>query len=217
MKDIVIIGAGGLGREVAWLIEDINEYEKKWNILGFVDDNVEKGKAINGYEVLGNNSFFNKVKSIYYICAIANTKNRKHIVKMVSKDPKNKAATLIHPSVNIAHNTTDLKEGCIICAGSIISTNTKIGMFNIIDWNCTIGHDVVFKNFITLYPSVNVSGNCNIGNCVELGTGSKVIQGKSIGKNSIIGAGAIVINNIKSNVTAVGVPAKVIKINEDLN
>ena len=70
---------------------------------------------------------------------------------------------------------------------------------------------MVIEDFVTIYPGVNVSGNCNLGSCSELGTGSKIIEGKSIGSNSIIGAGTVVIRDIKDNCTAVGVPAKIIK------
>ena len=209
MKDIVIIGAGGLGREAAWLIEDINEYKKEWNILGFVDDNVEKGKVLNGYKVLGNCSFLNSKKDIYYICAIANTKIRERIVNKIKNNTSIKAAKLIHPSVVISKESS-IGIGSIICAGVIISVNSKVGEFNIIDWNSTIGHDDLLKDFVTLYPAVNISGGCIINKCVEVGTGTKIIQKKIVGKNSIIGAGSVIIRDVKENVTVVGVPSRVI-------
>lgn len=209
MKDIVIIGAGGLGREVAWLIEDINEYEKEWNILGFVDDNIEKGTVLNGYEVLGNCSLLNSKKDIYYICAIANTKFREDIVNKIKNNRSIKAAKLIHPSAVISKESS-IGRGCIICAGVIISVNSKIGEFNIIDWNSTIGHDDILKDFVTLYPSVNISGACIVNEYVEIGTGSKIIPKKIVGKNSVVGAGTVVIRDIKENVTAVGVPGRII-------
>lgn len=214
MKDMVIIGAGGFGREVAWLIEDINKEKKEWNLLGFVDDNMEKGKFINGYTVLGSLSFFEGKKDIYYVCAIGNAKVRKKIVEEIKTKYSIKPAILIHPSVNMRHEDNALDEGCIVCAGCIITTNVKIGKFNIINLNCTIGHDVVMKDFVTLYPAVNVSGKCTINECVEIGTGTQIIQGKSVGEGSIIGAGTVVVKDLPENITAVGVPAKIIKTNK---
>ena len=80
MKNIVIIGSGGFGREVAWLISDINRKSKEWNILGFIDDNKKlHGEIINGYRVLGSFDFFKDKKDIYYVCAIGNAKVRKEI------------------------------------------------------------------------------------------------------------------------------------------
>ena len=101
--------------------------------------------------------------------------------------------------------------GSIVCAHTIITVDVNIGDHVVINLDCTIGHDAVLQNFVTLYPSVNVSGMANIGLCCELGTGMQIIQGKTIGDYSIIGAGAVVVKDIPSKCTAVGSPAKPIK------
>jgi sugar O-acyltransferase (sialic acid O-acetyltransferase NeuD family) len=210
LKDLIIVGAGGFGREVAWLIEDINKENNEWNLLGFIDENIAiQGSIINGYRVLGGLEYLNKNSNIYYVCAIGNSNKRKKIVDKLSKVHMN-LSTLIHPSVIISKNS-DIGEGSILCASCIISVNVRVGRCVIINWDCTIGHDAVLENFVTLYPSVNISGNCNIDKCVEIGTGAQIIQGKNIGENSIIGAGSVVVRDIDKNKTAVGVPAKIIK------
>ena len=208
MKDIVIIGAGGFGREVAWLIEDINKVEKKYNILGFIDENETiKGNIINGYKVLGNLDYFNNIdKEIYFVVAIGNAKVKK---ELASKAIKNKGIpeNIIHPTV-IMSEVVELGTGIIICAGNIITTNIIIEDFVTINLACTVGHDVVIKKYTTVYPSVSISGNCSIGECSEIGTRSAIIQGISIGDNTITGAGSVVIRNSEGNYTLVGVPAK---------
>ena len=93
-----------------------------------------------------------------------------------------------------------------------MTVNISIGNHVIINLDCTIGHDVVINDFSTLYPSVNVSGMSEIGHAVELGTGMQMIQGKKIGNYSIVGAGAVVVRDIPAACTAVGNPAKVIKM-----
>lgn len=212
MKELVIIGAGGFGREVAWLIDEINEISTEWNLIGFIDEDKEKyGKDLNGYRILGGFEYFEWKKDIYYVCAIGNSKIKKDIIENKCSKYNIKPATLIHPSVIMSKKHNEIGEGCIICAGSIITVNTKIGEHVIINLDCTVGHDVVINNYATIYPSVNISGNCNIGECAELGTGTQIIQGKIIGSNSIIGAGSVVVKDIESNKTAVGIPAKVIK------
>lgn len=212
MKDLVIIGAGGFGREVAWLVDDINEVNKEWNLLGFIDENEDNhGKVLNGYKILGGFDFLEGKKDIFYVCAIGNAKVKKVIVEEKCSKYKIKPATLIHPSVIISKKHNKIDEGCVVCAGSIITVNTKIHKHVIVNLDCTIGHDVSIEDYVTIYPSVNVSGNCNIGKCVEIGTGTQVIQGKNIGEYSIVGAGSVVIKNIENNRTAVGIPAKVIK------
>ncbi|MGU8248922.1 acetyltransferase [Clostridium perfringens] len=210
MKDLVIVGAGGFGREVAWLVEQINEVSKEWNLIGFIDENKEMHETlINGYKVLGGIDWL-KYKDIYYVCAIGNSKIRKDIVERINKF-KLKAATIIHPSVLINKKYVEVGEGCIICASSILTVNIKLGKHVILNLDCTVGHDAILKDFVTVYPSVNISGNCIIDKCVELGTGTQIIQGKIIGENTIIGAGSVVIKNIEKNRTAVGIPAKTIK------
>ena len=210
MKDLVIVGAGGFGREVAWLVEQINEVSKEWNLIGFIDENKEMHETlINGYKVLGGIDWL-KDKDIYYVCAIGNSKIRKDIVERINKF-KLKAATIIHPSVLINKKYVEVGEGCIICASSILTVNIKLGKHVILNLDCTVGHDAILKDFVTVYPSVNISGNCIIDKCVELGTGTQIIKGKTIGENTIIGAGSVVIKNIEKNRTAVGIPAKTIK------
>ena len=77
--------------------------------------------------------------------------------------------------------------------------------------DCTVGHDVILHDFVTVYPSVNISGNVVVGNYSELGTGTKIIQGKSITENVIIGAGSVVIKDLIEKGTYVGSPVRKVK------
>ena len=212
MKDIVIIGAGGFAREVAWLIEDINSVELKWNIAGFVDDNEDiQGKEINGYKVVGNIEWL-KGQDLNVVNAIGDPMVRKKVMDRLIES-KNKYPTLIHPSV-ICSDLVNIGEGSMVCAGNIITVNIEIGRHVIVNLNCTIGHDAVIGDYSTILPSVNVSGFVKTGECVNIGTGSAIIQGVSIGENTVIGAGAVVVKDLPANCTAVGVPAKPIKFLE---
>lgn len=209
MKKIVIIGVGGFGREVAWLIERINKVEPTWDLIGFIDDNDElKGEIIYSYPVLGNSNWLIDNKNdLYAVCAIGSAKVRR---KVIDKLQGIKFATIVDPSVIMSDNI-DFGEGCIICAGTILTVDISLGNHVIINLDCTIGHDTVIKDFVTLYPSVNVSGNSYLDDCVEMGTGSQIIQGIKIGSSTIVGAGSVVVKELPCDCTAVGVPAKVIK------
>lgn len=213
-KDIVIVGAGGFAREVAWLIEQINAKKLTWNLLGFIDDNVNTtGKNINNYKVLGNIDYFNDfLKNTYYVIAIGNGEIRKKLSKKIQTD---KIATLIHPDVKIS-NTNRIGKGSIICEGNILTVNIEIGEHVIINLDSTIGHDVKINSFVTVLPSTNISGNVEIGEETIIGTGTKIIQDLKIGKKVIIGAGTIAIRNIEDGSTVVGNPGKVIKIKKEV-
>ncbi len=215
MKDLIIFGASGFGREVAWLVERINKVTPTWNLLGFMDDNEDiQGTTINGYKVLGGTDSVEEYPEAFFVCAVGSSRVREKIIyKMREVNPNIKFGTVIDPSVEMS-DLVSVGEGSIICAHTIITVNITIGNHVIINLDCTVGHDAVISDFVTLYPSVNVSGITNIGRATELGTGMQIIQGKTIGDYSIVGAGAVVVKDIPSRCTAVGSPAKPIKFFE---
>ena len=217
VKDIIIIGAGGFGREVQWLIERINEKEKEktgkaaWNILGYVDDGMEAGKIIDGFPVLGDVDTLSDIKhSVAVVCAVGNPQVRKKLVYKAKKNTFLEFPNIIDPSV-IMSNRVELGEGNIFSVSTIVMVDLKIGDFVIANLDCKIGHDDIIESFVTLNPNVNVSGNVWVGQGTEIGTGTKIIQGKKIGENTVVGAGAVVTKDIPDNCTAVGCPCKPIK------
>lgn len=210
MRDLYIIGAGGFGREVAWLVERINSVAPIWNLKGFIDDKDSLwGTMEGGYPILGGAEYLIQQGDVYAVCAVGASATRKKVVEKFTGS-QIKFATLIDPSVLIS-NRVQVGEGTIICAGSIITVDIQIGNYVIINLDCTIGHDDRIQDFVTLYPSVNVSGNVVLGECTELGTGMQIIQGKTVVANTIIGAGSVVVRDITESGTYVGCPAKRIK------
>lgn len=210
MKDLYIIGAGGFGREVAWIVERINSIKPTWNLKGFIDDNETLWGSTEGeYHVFGGCEYLSALEDVYAVCAVGSSNVRKKIIEKL-KDTSVKFATLVDPSV-LYSNSVKIGEGAIVCAGTIITVDVNIGDHVIVNLDCTIGHDAVIDDFVTIYPSVNVSGNVLIGECSELGTGTQIIQGKKVISNTIIGAGAIVVKDCLESGTYVGIPAKKIK------
>jgi sugar O-acyltransferase (sialic acid O-acetyltransferase NeuD family) len=206
MNDIIIIGAGGFAREVAWLIEEINLTNREWNLIGFFDENTNDTKLLNGYKVLNKNDLENHTHA-YLVVAIGDSETRKKVVNRYSSF---KFATLIHPDVSIS-STNRVGEGSIVCKGNIITVNVDIGNHVIVNIDSTIGHDALLEDFVTVLPSVNISGFVKIKECSNIGTGVQIIQERTIGRNSIIGAGSVVVKDIKDYVVAVGIPACEIK------
>lgn len=211
-KKIIIVGAGGFGREVAWLVERINKVYPEWEMEGFVDDNPSLwGTELNGYNVLGPSGVLKDYKEYYAVCAIGTSKIREKTVSRIRKiNPDLKFATLVDPTVQKS-DTVSIGEGSVICAGTVITVNIDIGEHVIINLDCTVGHDAVLCDYVTMYPSVNVSGGVKIGAGTEIGTGTQIIQGRSVGQNTVIGAGAVVIDDLPSDCVAVGAPSKPIK------
>ncbi|MCU0351098.1 MAG: acetyltransferase [Flavobacterium sp.] len=211
MEKIAIIGAGGFGREVKMLIDQINQTDKKYEFIGYYDDGMEKNTTINQNIVLGNIEDLNAVQEkINIVIAIGSPETKKAIFEKITN--KNiEFPTLIHPSVIIGNEGVNIGKGCVICAGSIITCNIQIKDFVIINLMCTIGHDTVIHSFSSFMPAVNISGEVEIYEEVYVGTGAKIINQLQIGAQTILGAGAVVSKSLPEKCTAVGIPAKVIK------
>ncbi|MCL2717327.1 MAG: acetyltransferase [Lachnospiraceae bacterium] len=208
-KDLVIIGAGGLGREVMWQLNEVNQTTNTYNILGFIDaDPALKGKNVNGFPVIDNEQWLldRKHDTCVIIC-VANPEIRKKIYQTLKINPLISFPNFFAKSVKYSEFVT-FGQGCIFCLEDILTVNIKVGDFVILNSACTVGHDVEIDDYVTLYPGAIVSGNVRIGAGCEIGAGVKIIQGKSIGANTIIGAGAVVTRDIPPDCTAVGVPAK---------
>lgn len=210
--DIVVLGAGGMGREAMWLIESSKKYKDIYNILGFVDDSCElAGLTINGQKVIGDISWLlSRTEDIAVVIGLGDTVTRKNVYEKLSANPVISFPNIVADDV-IMSDYVKMGKGCIICSGNILTVNIEIGDFLISNLNCTICHDSVIGNFVTLNPSVNISGNVTLADSTNVGVGSKIIQGKSVGEGSVIGAGAVVVTDLPANCTAVGVPAKPIK------
>ena len=196
MKDIVIIGAGGVGREVAWIIEEINEVKPTWNIVGFVDENREMhNKELNGYKVLGGIEALDKLEvKPYVVVAIANCEVKKNIVARLEE--KYKFATVIYPTVRVS-KYIEIGEGSIIYPGVILTVNTKIGNHVIISGNCGIGHDTVIGDYSSVLWGSCFSGYDVIREECFIGVGCKIAQGIDITSGSRVVTGSVVTEDIK--------------------
>lgn len=208
-QKIVIIGAGGFGREVLDVFEADNKRYNTWAILGFIDDNPQtQGQRIRGYPVIGGVDWFSKpeAKKVKTVVAVGDNRVRKKIAEK-AKSYGAKFCNIIHPSVTMTPYIK-LGEGIIVTAGCIFTNNIKIQDHVIINLDVTVGHDAVLENFVNLNPGVHINGNNKILEGAYIGTGAVTIQDITIGKWSIIGAGAVVVKNIPEKVVAIGVPAK---------
>lgn len=208
-KDIVIIGAGGLGREVLWFLEELNSRDNHWNIKGFIDDNPElQNQIVNGYPVIGTvESLYNYTERTAAACCIAKPEIRQRLITKLKQNTNIEFPNIIAANVRYS-DRVEFGTGNVICQSVSMTVDIKIGDFNIINPSCTIGHDVVVGDYVTLYPSVNVSGNVHLSKQIEIGTGSQIIQGLTICEDVIVGAGGVVVRDITKSGTYVGVPVK---------
>lgn len=214
MKKIAIIGAGGFGREVKMLIEHINQKEKKFEVIGFYDDN-ENFTTVNGLPYLGKIEKLSEVDfPLSVAVSIADPQTKRNIIDSI-KNPQIDFPNLIHPNVLIGEDAVKIGRGNIICAGVIITVNIEIKDFVILNLSCTVGHDTFVGSYSSFMPTVNISGEVNIEEGVYVGTGAKIINQLEIGEYTIVGAGAVVAKTLPAHCTAVGIPAKPIKFHNE--
>ena len=210
---LVIIGAGGFGREASLLVEEINEQglAEKLNLAGFIDEeNDLAGQNLRGYPVLGSCEALTALANdCRAICVVGDPSAKRKLVKQAKK-LQVAFINLVHPSVELAQDVT-LGCGVLINKGCLLTINISIGEHVSINPGCSIGHDSIIGSYSTLMWRVNISGNVQIGEGCLIGSGATVLQGLKIGRGVTIGAGAVVTKDLPDGCTAVGVPAQLVE------
>lgn len=210
MRDIIIVGAGGHGVEVAWLARRCGR-----KIKGFLDDTPEKkNTTIMGVNVLGSFASVNQYKECEFIIAIGSPRSRKKIIDSYFSTQQFLFATLIDPSAVIGDNI-EIGHGSMICAGSILTVNVNIGEHCIINVNSTLSHGVKLGNFVTIAPNVGLSGDVKLGNIVEIGANAVLREKLVVNEGAMIGMGAVLTKDVEINHVMIGNPAKLLKVIEN--
>ena len=213
--NVLVYGGGGFSREVAWLIQSIENANQQYRFVGFVDDDVLlHNKFLNDYPVMSLEQAYAQHPEAYIVSGIGNPKLRQ-LTMQKALGIGFQLATLIHPRIEMSQ-WVEVGQGTVICAGSILTVNIQLGQCVQINLDCTIGHDVIIGDYTTLSPGVHVSGWVHMGKRIYIGTGATIINGTQekpliLEDDVVIGAGACVIKSLPRGVTAVGIPAKPIK------
>ncbi|HEX4945032.1 MAG TPA: acetyltransferase [Blastocatellia bacterium] len=215
---IVIIGAGGHGREIADILRHQAQVKGGIALEGFVDGKrALHGKELDGLPVLGDWDWFDTADrdGLKIICAVGNPQTCQKLVNRAIVS-RLEFTSAISPLAHISPRA-QVGKGVVIFPQVIINTGARIGNFITLNVGASVSHDSVVGDFTNINPGVRLAGNVTVGEGCYIGMGANVIQGCSIGAWSTVGASAAVIRNIPPRSTAVGVPAKVIKTNEELS
>ena len=210
MKDLVIIGAGGCGREVLQWAKEIIRVEKGWHIKGFLDDNLNAldGKMCDAM-VLAKVDEYQIGQDDEFVCCIGDSKIRKAVVERL-KAKGAVFATLIHPNAVIA-DSCKLGEGVIVYPFALVSDNAILEAGCIINMYSSIAHDSVLGEYCTISAHCDVTGMCKLGANVFMGSSSCVVPGSIIGNDVYICAGSTVMSRIRASKKVLGNPAKIVK------
>ncbi|WP_164914300.1 acetyltransferase [Aminipila luticellarii] len=212
MKKLIIIGAGGFGREVLEYALDMKEANPQidWEVKGFIDDNLACLQQYNQeFEVIENIKDHIISNENVYICAIGDP----NIKSAICKDFMDRGAlfiNIIHPLARVGRRCK-LGVGNVICPNACLTTDVCLEDFIFVNCHSNCGHDSKISSYCTISPFCDITGFAELGKGVFLGSHASICPSVKIGDFSKIGAGAAVISDMPSDCTAVGVPAKIVK------
>lgn len=207
---IAIYGAGGFGKEVACLIERINNNGGSWELIGFYDDTKPAGSSVSRYGlVLGGMETLQQVNQQLAVAIAINDNKVVRRLRESINNPHIIFPNLIDPSLFLVDKQTVIMgEGNIIQNDCMISCDVTMGDFNLINDHVVVGHDNHIGSFNGLMPAAHLSGGITIGDNNLLGVASVVLQGMEIGNGVTLGANSVLMTQPKDNSTYLGVPAK---------
>ncbi len=210
MEDIILIGGGGHCKSVI----DVIELEKRFNIVGIVDQNEMFGKEILGYKIIGNDDNIDeliKTCNNFHI-TIGHIKSNKARVTLFEliKSKKGNFPVIVSPLAYVSKHS-NIKEGSIIMHHAFVNANAKIGANCIINTGAVIEHDVIIEDNCHISTGAYINGECKVGKNSFVGSNSTLLQCIQISENNIIAAGSVVTKSTEKNCVYAGNPAQVKK------
>lgn len=205
--ELIIVGAGGLGREIySWLMDDFKN-SADVSVKGFLDDDPEAlGDRSYPIPILGKIENYHPAANEKLVVAVGDPTTRYHVVEIL----RNRGAlfyTFIHSTVLLGTNVL-IGSGSVVCPYCIFTNDITIGEFVFVNVTSNIGHDTQIGNYTTINSKVEITGGNRVGEECFFGVGSKVIPGREIGSRAKIGAGSVVVQNVSAGMSLFGNPAK---------
>jgi sugar O-acyltransferase (sialic acid O-acetyltransferase NeuD family) len=212
-RELVLVGAGGFGRETAEAVRALNATGERWRLAGYLDDEpAHHGTVIDGVPVLGAIDELDNMPDVSVVVCTGRPDNyvsRPGIVERLGLPPE-RYATIIHPSASVSC-TSRVGPGSVLLAQTVLTAAVVVGSHVAIMPHVILTHDDVIGDFATIASGVCLGGNVLVGRCVYIGAGALLREQCSIGSGALVGMGAVVTRDIPPGEVWAGVPARHIR------
>jgi sugar O-acyltransferase (sialic acid O-acetyltransferase NeuD family) len=206
MAKILVFGSGGHAKVVIDIIERTDDYE----IEAIVEPAQSSKTSFFDYPVISESSL-SQFTDRYAIIAIGDNALRMNIVnRLISNKSTLEFVSVIHPSAQVGRDVS-IRPGTVVMAGAVINPGTQIGYHCIINTRASIDHDCKLADYASVGPGATLGGAVSVGKSSSISLGANIIHGITIGNDSVVGSGAVVVEHVPDKVVAYGVPCKVIR------
>lgn len=208
MKKLLIVGAGGFGRELhAWSAQH-PDCGRAWQLAGFLDDNPEALKPFGSFAPVRPLTGHRPAADELLVVGLGMPALKEKLIAPLV-DAGAEFLTFVHPLAHIGARVT-LGRGVVVCPGAVLSVDIDVGEFAMVNLNCTVGHDARLGAWTSLSAQCDITGHVRVADRVFLGSRASIIPGKTVGSRAIVGAGAVVVTDVPAGVTVVGIPARIL-------
>ena len=211
-NNIVIYGAGGAGKELAFYLSLDNNPDTAWKIEGFIDDTEQlQGQVVNGLPILGGFEYLMNYSGNIAATVLDDPSVRRNLILKIKRNINIRFPVVISPTCTVSP-FIEWGEGCIVSgAYNVLSVNIRLGNFVFVTSRTGIGHDVAIGDYTPIFAGISIGGSVSIGSGCVIGSNATILPKIKIGDGSIIGGGSVVTKNIPPRVIAAGVPARIIR------